>query len=197
MAFKMKFNHKNKPEDEQMDVEQNEQAEDISNDNTESTEATEEPLPGLEKEIADLKDALKESNDKYLRLVAEFDNFRKRNAKERNDLIKNAGEDIIKSLLDVLDDAERAEQQLAKSNDLEALNQGVSLIFSKLRNILSAKGLSKMESKGEEFNPELHEAITEIPAPTEDQSGKVIDEVQAGYCLNDKIIRHAKVVVGK
>jgi len=195
MAFKMKFNHKNKPGEEQMDEERNEHIED--NMNNDNTAENEEPLSGLEKEVEDLKSALKESNDKYLRLVAEFDNFRKRTAKERNELIKNAGEDVIKSLLDVLDDAERAEQQLAKSNDLEALGQGVSLIFSKLRNILSAKGLSKMDSKGEEFNPELHEAITEIPAPSEEQSGKVIDEVQAGYSLNDKIIRHAKVVVGK
>ena len=191
----MKFNHKNKPGEEQMDEERNEHIED--NMNNDNTAENEEPLSGLEKEVEDLKSALKESNDKYLRLVAEFDNFRKRTAKERNELIKNAGEDVIKSLLDVLDDAERAEQQLAKSNDLEALGQGVSLIFSKLRNILSAKGLSKMDSKGEEFNPELHEAITEIPAPSEEQSGKVIDEVQAGYSLNDKIIRHAKVVVGK
>lgn len=190
----MKFNHKNKPENEQMDAEQKEQT-----DNTETTNAdiNEETPSGLEKEVAELKDALQESNDKYLRLVAEFDNFRKRNAKERNELIKNAGEDVIKSLLDILDDAERAEQQLEKSSDLEALSQGVSLIFSKLRNILAAKGLNKMNSKGEEFNPELHEAITEIPAPSEEQSGKVIDEVQAGYCLNNKIIRHAKVVVGK
>src|SRR5690606_11518282 len=105
MAFHMKFNHKNKPENEQMDAEQKEQT-----DNTETTNAdiNEETPSGLEKEVAELKDALQESNDKYLRLVAEFDNFRKRNAKERNELIKNAGEDVIKSLLDILDDAERA-----------------------------------------------------------------------------------------
>ncbi|HET8573991.1 MAG TPA: nucleotide exchange factor GrpE [Edaphocola sp.] len=193
----MKFNNKNKPEEEQAGVGQNDQAAGAENKITDDVAQNEGPLPDQEKKLEELKSALQESNDKYLRLVAEFDNFRKRNARERNELIKSAGEDIIKSLLDILDDAERAEQQLEKSNDLEAMSQGVALIFSKLRNVLSAKGLKKMESKGEDFNPEFHEAITEIPAPSEDQSGKVIDEVQAGYCLNDKIIRHAKVVVGK
>jgi len=141
--------------------------------------------------------ALKEMTDKYLRLVAEFDNFKKRNARERNDLIKNAGEDVIKSLLEVLDDAERAEAQFDKANDVAALKAGLDLIFSKLKNILKNKGLKAMESKGAEFNPEWHEAITEVPVPDEAQKGKVIDEVQKGYYLNDKIIRHAKVVVGK
>lgn len=195
----MKFNNKNKPEDdEQMEAAgQHNPADGVEDNNPADAAQNEDQLSGLEKEAEDLKDALKESNDKYLRLVAEFDNFRKRNARERNELIKNAGEDVIKSLLDTVDDAERAEQQLEKSNDLEAFSQGVALIFAKLRNVLTAKGLKKMDSKGEDFNPELHEAITEIPASSEEQSGKVIDEVQAGYCLNDKIIRHAKVVVGK
>lgn len=141
--------------------------------------------------------ALKEMTDKYLRLVAEFDNFKKRNARERNELIKNAGEDIIKSLLEILDDAGRAEEQFDKARDVDALKAGLDLVFGKLKTILKNKGLTVMESKGAEFNPELHEAITEIPAPSEEQKGKVIDEIQKGYYLNDKIIRHAKVVVGK
>lgn len=151
----------------------------------------------VEEELEKAKNETRELSDKYLRLVAEFDNFRKRTAKERNELIKTAGEDIIKSLLDVMDDAERAEKQMEKPTDVESLKKGMELIFNKLKNVLEAKGLTKMQSKGEEFNPELHDAITEIPAPTEKESGKVLDEVQTGYYLNDKIIRHAKVVVGK
>lgn len=147
--------------------------------------------------LQQLENQLKESNDKYLRLVAEFDNFRKRNAKERIELIKSAGEDIIKSLLDVVDDSERAAKQLETSEDLALIKEGINLVFNKLKNTLHSKGLKAMESKEQDFDTELHEAITEIPAPTEDLKGKVIDEVQKGYYLNDKIIRHAKVVVGK
>jgi molecular chaperone GrpE len=147
--------------------------------------------------LQQLENQLKESNDKYLRLVAEFDNFRKRNAKERIELIKSAGEDIIKSLLDVVDDSERAAKQLETSEDLALIKQGINLVFNKLKNTLQSKGLKAMESKEQDFDTELHEAITEIPAPTEELKGKVIDEVQKGYYLNDKIIRHAKVIVGK
>ncbi len=147
--------------------------------------------------IQKLTEELKEANDKYLRLAAEFDNYRKRNAKERNELIKSAGEDVIKSLLDVLDDSERAAQQLELSDDIKTNKEGVFLVFNKLKSVLQTRGLKAMESKEQEFNPELHEAITEIPAPNEALQGKVLDEVQKGYFLNDKIIRHAKVVVGK
>jgi molecular chaperone GrpE len=156
---------------------------DLTHENDDKTEALEQQL--------------REVNDKYLRLVAEFDNFRKRIARERIELIKTAGEDVIKSLLDVLDDSERAAMQLENSNDLTAIKEGVSLVFVKLKNTLQSKGLKAMESKGLDFDTELHEAITEIPAPNEELKGKVIDEVQKGYHLNDKIIRHAKVVVGK
>ena len=138
-----------------------------------------------------------EWKDKYLRLVAEFDNFRKRNAKERLELIQTAGKDVIVSLLDVLDDSERAQKQLETSNDAAASKEGVLLVFNKLRNPLQSRGLKPMNSTGQEFNPDLHEAITEIPAPSKQLEGKVVDEVQKGYYLNDKIIRFAKVVVGK
>ena len=148
-------------------------------------------------QVQKLTEELKEANDKYLRLAAEFDNFRKRNAKERNELIKSAGEDVIKSLLDVLDDSERAAQQLELSDDIKTNKEGVFLVFNKLKSVLQGRGLKAMESKEQEFNTELHEAITEIPAPNESLQGKVLDEVQKGYFLNDKIIRHAKVVVGK
>lgn len=147
--------------------------------------------------VQELEGQLKEVNDKYLRLVADFDNFRKRTAKERVELIKNAGEDVIKSLLDVVDDSDRAMKQLETSDDIVQIKEGITLVFNKLKNVLLSKGLKEMESKGQNFDTELHEAITEIPAPTDDLKGKVLDEIQKGYYLNDKIIRHAKVVVGK
>lgn len=145
----------------------------------------------------ELENQLKEANDRYLRLVAEFDNFRKRTAKEKMELTKTAGEDIVKALLDVVDDSERAAKQMESSDDLTAIKEGTNLVFSKLKNTLQNRGLKAMESKNQEFDTELHEAITEIPAPTEEMKGKVLDEVSKGYYWNDKIIRHAKVVVGK
>jgi len=150
-----------------------------------------------ENEIEKLQKVITDWKDKYLRQVAEFDNFRKRNAKERLELIQTAGKEIITELLDVLDDSERAQKQLETSTDTKEIKQGVSLVFNKLRNTLQSKGLKAMETLKTEFNPDLHEAITEIPAPSENLKGKVIDEITKGYYLNDKIIRHAKVVVGK
>jgi len=145
----------------------------------------------------ELEGRLKESNDRYLRLVAEFDNFRKRTAKEKMEMSKTAGEDIVKALLDVVDDSERAAKQMETSEDLNAIKEGISLVFNKLKTTLQNRGLKSMESKGQDFDTELHEAITEIPSPTEDMKGKVLDEISKGYYWNDKIIRHAKVVVGK
>jgi len=140
---------------------------------------------------------LDEQKDKYIRLFAEFDNYKRRSAKERIELIQTAGKEVITSLLDVLDDSERAEKQLQTSEDLEEIKKGVGLVFSKLRSTLQSKGLKAMESINTDFDVEKHEAITEIPAPTEKLKDKVVDEVQKGYYLNDKIIRFAKVVVGK
>jgi molecular chaperone GrpE len=150
-----------------------------------------------EDELQQLKDQVDEAKDKYLRLMAEFENFRKRNAKERVELIQTAGKDIIQSLLVVLDDSERAEKQMETASDVQAVKEGVSLVFSKLRNTMQQKGLRKMECANMPFDPELHEAITEIPAPTPDMEGKIVDVVEPGYYLNDKLIRYAKVVVGK
>jgi len=147
--------------------------------------------------VEKLQDELAQQKDKYLRLFADFDNFKRRNAKERIELISTAGKEVITSLLDVLDDSERAEKVLDKSTDLEAVKEGVKLVFQKLRTQLEQKGLKPMASIGKEFNADLHEAITEIPSPAKNMVGKVIDEVQKGYLLNDKIIRYAKVVVGK
>lgn len=148
---------------------------------------------GLEK----LKAELEDQKDKFVRKVAEFENFRRRSAKERVELIQTAGKEVITDLLDVLDDCDRAQKQIEKSEDNKEIKDGVLLVFNKLRNILSAKGVKPMQTIHEEFNPDLHEAITEIPAPTEKLKGKILDEIVKGYYLNDKIIRHAKVVIGK
>lgn len=154
--------------------------------------------PVAEESVTEKLEAeLKEQKDKYIRLMAEFDNFRRRTAKERLDLMQTAGKDVIVSLLDVLDDCDRAEKQLSASDDLQLQKEGIQLVFNKLRNTLSNKGVKAMESIQTDFDVEKHEAITEIPAPAEDLKGKVLDEVVKGYYLNDKLIRFAKVVVGK
>ena len=150
----------------------------------------------MESENEQLKKELKETKEKYLRLVAEFDNFRKRTAREKIEVIQTASKDVLVSLLEVVDDADRAQQQIESSGDSDQLKQGVVLVFNKLKNILQSKGVKKMEAKGSDFNPDLHEAVAEIEAG-EKMRGKVVDVVQNGYYLNDKIIRFAKVVVGK
>jgi len=149
-----------------------------------------------ETEVENLKSQISEVNDKFLRQLAEFDNFRRRNARERMELIQTAGKEVIKDLLEVLDDCERAQKGIEATDDNQQLKEGVQLIFSKLYKILSGKGLKPMESMSRDFNPDLHEAISEIEAG-EEMKGKVVAEVQKGYYLNDKIIRFAKVVVGK
>lgn len=154
-----------------------------------------EPV-ACEDEIEKLKAEIAEQKDKYLRLVAEFENFKKRTARERIEMIQTAGKEVITSLLDVLDDCDRAEKQLQNSPDTQ-LKEGIQLVFNKLRNTLQSKGVKPMQTIGTDFNPDQHEAITEIPAPSADLKGKVIDEIQKGYYMNDKIIRFAKVVVGK
>jgi molecular chaperone GrpE len=156
-------------------------------------ETEEVPLSELDQLKADLAD----QKDKYLRLMAEFENFKRRTAKERVDLIQTAGKDVIVSLLDVMDDCDRAEKQLNGSDDIAVQKEGIQLVFNKIRATLQAKGLKAMESIDQAFDVELHEAITEVPVPDASKKGKVIDEVTKGYYLNDKIIRFAKVVVGK
>jgi molecular chaperone GrpE len=167
-----------------------------ADENLSGTEHLTEPMES-ESQVEKLEQELAESKDKYIRLAAEFDNFRKRTAKEKLELFQTAGKDVITDLLDVLDDSDRALQQIEHSKDIKAVKHGVVLVFNKLKNILQSKGLKPMEAVGKEFDADLHDAITEIPAPSEDMKGKVVDEVTKGYYLNDKIIRHAKVVVGK
>lgn len=158
---------------------------------------TNEELVEAGNELETLKKELDEQKEKFIRLYADFDNFKRRNAKERVELIQTAGREVIQSMLEVLDDCERAEKQMQQSEDLLQIREGIGLVFTKLRNALQSKGLKEMKSVGEEFNPDFHEAITEIPVTDEKMKGRVVDEVEKGYTLNEKIIRFSKVVVGK
>jgi len=135
-------------------------------------------------------------NDKYLRLFAEFDNYKRRTQKERVELLQTAGKDVIVSLLPILDDFDRANKAAETAVEVGPIKEGVQLVHNKLKNLLTQKGLKDIESINTPFNTDLHEAITKIPAPNEDMKGKVIDELEKGYTLNDKVIRFAKVVVG-
>jgi molecular chaperone GrpE len=143
------------------------------------------------------EDQINELNDKYLRLYSEFDNYRKRTSKERLELFKTAGQDILTDLLPILDDFERAMQNMESSDNAEAIQTGINLIYNKFKNILENKGLKHFKSIENDFDPEVHEAITKIPAPSKKLKGKVVDEIEKGYMLNDKVIRFAKVVVGE
>lgn len=159
----------------------------LSEDDT--TEAVAEPAEAIGSELAVMK-------DKYLRLYADFENFRRRTAKEKLELISTASEGLMVTLLPVVDDFERAMQALESTTDVAAAKEGINLIYTKLSKILEGKGLKPMVSKGEPFNADLHESVTQFPAPTDDLKGKVIDEIEKGYLLNDKVIRYAKVIVG-
>lgn len=149
------------------------------------------------KELAEAQQALADMKDKYLRTAAEFDNYRKRTIKEKAELIKNGGEKTISAILPVIDDFERAISNIDKTDDREAVRQGIELIYQKFLKTLSQQGLEKMEPVGQTFDTDFHEAIALVPAAEEGQKGKVIDCVQTGYKLNDKVIRHAKVVVAQ
>jgi len=167
--------------------------EDVKKDDLNLNEENQSEEP---KEISP-EDQINELNDKYLRLYSEFDNYRKRTSKERLELFKTAGQDILTDLLPVLDDFDRAMQNMDSSDDTEAIQTGINLIYSKFKSILGNKGLKNFKSIETEFDPEVHEAITKIPAPNKKLKGKVVDEIEKGYMLNDKVIRFAKVVVGE
>nr|MBC7614123.1 nucleotide exchange factor GrpE [Pseudopedobacter sp.] len=174
------------PENIQEEVEQVNEA--SQSEFEESTEEISE-VDKLKAEVAGL-------NDKYVRLYAEFDNFKRRTTKERIELLQTAGKEVIVSMLSVLDDFERAAKAMESATEVKPVKEGIELVHHKLKSLLNQKGLKEMESKGKPFDPEIHEAITNIPAPTDNLKGKVVDEVEKGYFLNDKVIRFAKVVVG-
>lgn len=151
----------------------------------------------LQNELEAARAEIEKEKKEYLFLMADFDNFRKRMMREKADLLKNAGERVISGLLPIVDDFERGLAAAAEAKDAEAVRQGMEMIYQKLVRYLESQGVKAMDSTGAEFNPDLHEAIATVPAPTPEQKGKVLDTTQKGYMLNDKVLRHAKVAVGE
>ena len=166
-----------------------------SEEQAQEAEAPAEDAPDAK--INKLTEDLEKSNKEYLFLMAEFDNFRKRTVREKADIIRNAGEKVLGELLPIIDDFERAIKANEQADDIDAIKQGVTLIYNKLIKYLEHNQVKAIESTGNDFDTELHEAVTTFPAPSEEMKGKVIDTVLTGYTINDKVLRHAKVVVGQ
>ena len=188
--------------DEELNVVNEETVENNDAAETEELQAenTEEPLSEeeqLKEQLAEAQEKIAELQDRYLRQAAEFDNYRKRTIKEKADLIKSAAEKLMVAELPVVDDMDRALENMEKGSDAEACIEGFKLIVQKFKNILAQSGLEKIETEGQDFDTDFHEAIALIPAPTEELKGKILDCVQQGYKLGDKVIRHAKVAVGQ
>lgn len=182
----------NVAENDGQNVSEDENSENTAEETDKMTEGkmSEEPAEDFEAKYNEL-------NDRYLRLMAEFDNYRKRTLKEKMELTKNGGEDVLKGILPVVDNMERAIKSLETAKDMEAVKEGIDLIYKKFQEFLSAKGLKEIEAQGLELDTDKHEAVTKFPAPSEDLKGKIIDVIEKGYTLNDKVIRYAKVVIGE
>lgn len=161
----------------------------------ESIEET-EPVE-LESEIEALQKELTASQDKYLRLAAEFDNYRKRTLREKTELIQTAGESLLKDMLPLVDDFERGLDVIDKSDDMKAVQEGIELIYNKLKDFLASKGVKEIKAMNEPFDADWHDAVTNIPAPSPSMKGKIVDVIQKGYVLHDKVMRYPKVVVGE
>ncbi len=191
---------KNQPQDEEL-LKNEEAAQETAQ--TEETPAEEAPAQELTVEeqlanmLAEAQQMVNEEKDRYLRLAAEFDNYRKRTLKEKAELIKNGGEKTLTAILPVLDDFERALKNMEATEATQAMKEGVELIFTKFNKVLAQEGLQKIETEDKDFDVDYHEAIALIPAPSEELKGKILDCVQTGYMLNDKVIRHAKVAVAQ
>ena len=180
----------NLPQDDNLTADSAHAAGEMADSETTDTGAAEAPGARADAELADLK-------DKYLRQAAEFENYKRRTTKERLDLFKTANQELMVALLPVLDDFERARAATLATADADAVRESIAIIYGKLNKTLQQKGLVPMEVKGGDFDADLHEAITQIPAPSDDLRGKIVDEVEKGYYLGDKVIRHAKVVLGQ
>ena len=180
--------------EETAQAEEDQQEETAQEEAPAAEQTVEEQLAGM---LEEAQQMVREEKDKYLRLSAEFDNYRKRTLKEKAELIKNGGEKTLTAILPVLDDFERALKNMETSEETKAMKEGVELIFNKFQKILGQEGLQKIETEGKEFDTDFHEAIALIPAPSEDLRGKILDCVQTGYMLNEKVIRHAKVAVAQ
>lgn len=185
-------------------TEVNATAENKNSENTEVADAkTEDKAEAhtidhtLQKQVEELNAEIALQKDKYIRLVAEFDNYKRRTLKERAEIIKTAGEDILLNLLPVMDNFERAIKSVETSKDTEAIKEGINLIYTNFKQFLQQRGVKEIESVNQEFNTDVHEALTKIPAPTEELKGKVVDVIEKGYFMHDKVIRFAKVVIGE
>ncbi len=177
------------------ELDNNQEQVNVEGENT-SAESQENTTESVNEAVRDFEAELKEKDDKYLRLYAEFENYKRRTSAERIELFKTAGQEIMLAMIPVLDDFERALKAMETATDINSVKEGIELVSHKFKNTLVSKGLKPMESVGQPFNADLHEAITNIPAPTEDMKDKVIDEVEKGYYLGEKVIRYAKVIVG-
>lgn len=184
-------------EKEMKNDQENEELQDNTTDTEVNEQEQQEEVKAAENTDTAVAAELAEMKDKYLRLMAEFENFRRRTAKERIDLSKTATQDMMTELLPVLDDMERASHSFETTKDTDAMLQGLELVFHKLKHVTQQKGLQAMQIQaGHDFDTEMHEAITQIPAPSDDLKGKIVDVVEKGYTLNDKVIRFAKVIIG-
>ena len=194
----MKMNENNNPETEEQLTDVNEQIveEAVENNNEAGAEEEAPKEETVEDKLAAAEAKVAEMQDKYLRQVAEFDNYRKRTIKEKAELILNGGEKTITAILPILDDMERALATMDKLEDVAAVKEGVELIFQKFIKVLGEQGVKKIDTENADFNVDLHEAIAQVPAPSDELKGKVMDCVKTGYTLNDKVIRHAQVAVG-
>ncbi|MCH5239070.1 MAG: nucleotide exchange factor GrpE [Muribaculaceae bacterium] len=189
------------PEVETPDIEDVE-AEEVSLETSENEEVSQDEqakvaCEEVEKKVAELQAQLEKEKKEYLFLMAEFDNFRKRTLKEKSDIIKNAGENVLKGLLPIMDDFERGIKAAANSPEADSVKEGVNLIYNKFKNYLSQNGVKEFDPSDDTFDADKHEAISVVPVPDEDKKGKILDTVEKGYTINDKVLRHAKVVVGQ
>ena len=165
--------------------------------NSRTGKRTQSKLKKLNEELKDVQQSYDDLNEKYLRLLADFDNYKKNAIKQRQETTKLANKDIIMSLLSVLDDMERSHKSINEAKELSGIKEGVELVFKKLKDVLLQKGLKPMDSNGNDFDPDIHDAMCKVPSHNKDQKGKVVDVIEKCYYLNDLIIRHAKVVVGE
>jgi molecular chaperone GrpE len=182
----------NRKEHLQADAKSNDRSQEVA-----SQKKTEKKIRSLNAKVKQMEAALKEENDKYLRLSADFDNYRKRTLKEKIDLTKLAGEEIFLKILPVLDDLDRALKSVQDASDLDAVKKGIQLIYSKFTDYLSQQGVKEIEALHQNFDTDLHEAVSQIPPPDKKLKGKVVDVVEKGYYLNDKVIRYSKVIIGE
>ena len=209
MKIRNKYNHnrnhrhkdmnENKDNEKPLDEEVREENVDINDDfagEAEDTQAEEE-VNTLENQLAKLQEEVEKEKKEYLFLAAEFDNYRKRTLKEKAEIIKNGGENVLKGLLPILDDFERGLKAAESDSNAESILEGMKLIYNKLVKYMESLGVKEMESTGQPFDADFHEAIAQVPAPADDMKGKVLDTVQKGYMINDKVLRHAKVAVAQ